>query len=118
MRYPEKLLYYFHNRRHAGSLSLAQPNVKQVQIGQPNNREIFSLFVDCREGKISMARFQALGSPALIAAGEFICEWLEQKTIVEITELSPEIILNSLGLTAINTHIAHLIISAIKKLKL
>ncbi len=115
MKYSEALIYYFHHREHAGRLEQTIASVRHAQIGNAENQEVLALYVDYQD-QIVEAKFQATGSVVLIAGGEYICRWLEKKTWADLTKLTPEIILQGLGLTAINIHVANIIIMAIQKL--
>lgn len=113
--YPEKLQHYFHHRVHAGDLSHHATHNYQVQVNGTENFEVLQLSIaygDC----IVEAKFKASGSVALIAGGEFICQWLENKTWEDFSILTPQFILQELGLNQLSVHIAQMIIQAIKKL--
>lgn len=111
----QKLLYYFHERAHGGVLDTSKSSVRRAQSGNAANREILVLFIDYQE-KVIAARFQAAGSVSLIAGGEFICQWLEQKTRQEMMGLTAQFLLESLGLSPLENHIAQLIVTTVKKL--
>ncbi len=114
MKYSSQLQHYFHNRHHGGRLEPAI-TVRSAQAGNAENREVLVLFVEYHD-HIVQARFQASGSIALIAGGEFICEWLENKTWQDLSRLTPELILEALALTKMDIHVANLIIMAVKGL--
>lgn len=115
MKYSEKLLNYFHQRHHAGNLDPAD-NVRRVQVGNADNREVLVLTIAYQGNNIIAAKFQASGSVALIAGGEFICTWLENKTWQDLPSLTPEYILDCLELTKLNIHVANLLATAVKKM--
>lgn len=114
MKYSAQLQHYFHHRDHGGRLDPGI-TVRSAQAGNIENREVLVLFVEYHE-YIVRARFQASGSIALIAGGEFICGWLENKTWQDLSSLTPELILEALALRKIDIHIANLIVTAVKKL--
>jgi NifU-like protein involved in Fe-S cluster formation len=115
MKYPSQLQHYFHHRHHGGRLEPAV-NVRSAQVGNADNGEVLVLFVEYHEC-IVRARFQASGSIAVIAGGEFICEWLENKTWQDLSSLTPELILEALALTKTDIHVANLIATAVNKLR-
>ena len=116
MKYPSQLQHYFHHRDHGGRLDPGIA-VRSAQVGNIENGEVLVLFVKYHE-YIVQARFQASGSIALIAGGEFICGWLENKTWQDLSRLTPELILEALALTKTDIHVANLIVMAVKKLLL
>ena len=116
MKYPAQLLYYFQHRNHGGRLDLTDPTVQYVQAGNQQNGEMVKLYVRYQNHRVETAKFQAASSVALIAAAEFICVWLEKKTYQDLALLTHQSILQELGLTELNIHIANLIIIAVKQL--
>lgn len=115
MKYSPQLLEYFHNRTHAGRLDRNATDVYFAQSGHPENQEIFALYIQYNQ-QIEAVKFQAAGSVMIIAAGEFICRWLQGKTWVNLKELSCEFILNSLNLSTLNTPTAQLVLLTIQKI--
>jgi NifU-like protein involved in Fe-S cluster formation len=117
MKYPPQLLHYFHHRAHAGFIDPVLPGFCQSQVGSAENRDVLTLTVEYRQRIIVQAKFQAGGSIALIAAGEFICGWLEQKSWQDLQLLTAEWVLENLGLAKTYLHIGHLIVIAVNKLQ-
>ncbi len=116
MKYPAPLLHYFHHRQHAGQLDTTNPYVQYVRVGHPQNEEVIDLYVHFHQNRVKIAKFQAASSVTLIAAAEFICGWLEGKSHQEIALLNPQLILQELGLTDLNIHIANLMMMAVRQL--
>jgi nitrogen fixation NifU-like protein len=116
MRYSKKLLNYFHNTEHAGVLSIAEKDIFTAKIGHAENLEMLELYFKILNQKVVQARFKACGSPALIAAVEYICGWVEGKTLDEIKKLQHQDILTELGLTSLHLHTAAFILSAVFKI--
>lgn len=109
MRYSNEVLDYFLDTQHAGILQEADPKVKQGEIGTREQGYLFRLYVRYDHTKIKEAKFQAYGSVAAIAACEYVCRWLENKTFEEAKQLTAIQIQTALNLSAFETHAALLI---------
>lgn len=115
MKYSPQLLEYFRNRTHAGRLDCNHAQVYFAQTGQPENQEIFALYVEYQTCLVNV-KFQAAGSVALIAAGEFICRWMQRKTVAELENLNHTFILEQLNLSTLNIPAIQLILLTLKKI--
>ena len=76
---------------------------------------ILRLYLCCQQGKIKEARFQAYGSVIVIAATEYICRWIEGKTVGAARELQAKQIQQALGLSTLEMHAAILVENLISK---
>lgn len=114
MRYSQVLLNYFHNRIHGGQIAAGSEHLRVSQVGH-EDQEVLVLYI-LFEKTVLTARFKAFGSVELIAAGEFICTWLENKDEMAIRNLSTEMILTGLGLGSLKIHIANLVLQAVQQL--
>lgn len=112
-KYPQILLDYFHHLEHAGTIPSAR-NVLIAEEGTEQQGEIIRLYLAVSDDIITDANFKSFGSVALIAGCEFICRWLEGKSIKQALEITPEYILKELQLTSYHKHIAVLIVQTVK----
>ena len=116
MKYSEQVLTYFYNTNHAGLLDVNDPAVLFSKVGSADNGDLLELYVQCRRNVVMKASFRAYGSVAMIAAGEFICRWLQGKKLDEMVSLTHDKVLQALDLSIIKIHIATLVCSAIMKI--
>ncbi len=114
MKYPQKLLNFFHDRKHGGEIAQGSEYLRTSLVGH-ENQEILVLYVIYEE-KVLRAQFQAFGSVELLAAAEFICTWLEDKNETQIRNLNTQMILQTLELGNLKVHIANLVLKAVQQL--
>lgn len=116
MQYSTQLLECFDRTSHAGALNISSDHVRHTRVGCMHNGEVLDLYLLILENRIQNASFLAHGSPALIACAEFLCEWLLQKTMAEVSNLTPALLLAALELPKTRIHVASLCLSAVEKL--
>lgn len=104
MDYSPQIWERFRDPRHAGRLSGA--DVVCGESRTPASKAVLRLQVRLAEGRIQAARFQALGCPSTIAAGDWLCEWLEGKTLSEAKLLSAGSVGDALTLAPVRRHCA------------
>lgn len=115
MQYSEKLFEYFHMTPHA-ILQEEPVHMYCVEVGHIDNSDVFKLFLQIENNLILKAGFKAHGSPVLIAMAEYLCCWVENKSIDEVIQVQHEDLLKELGLTNLHVHIAALILSAMREI--
>lgn len=114
-RYSEAVLSYFFDAKHVGIIEPAA-DVFSVQVGQVKNGEVIEFYFKLHDQTIIMTRFKAYGSPATIAACEFVCRFLEHKTLQQARTLTANEIIDALQLSSFKIHVAALVVTAIQKL--
>jgi NifU-like protein involved in Fe-S cluster formation len=102
----------FRAPRHAGVLDGA--GVCMGEARTPASKAVLRLFLDIGQGRIRAARFQALGCPSSIAAGDWLCEWLEQRSVSEAARLTVAELAEALALAAERRHCAVLAEDALR----
>jgi NifU-like protein involved in Fe-S cluster formation len=112
MKYSTELLHYFDHTEHAGTITKAD-NVTIVTQGLSDNQEVIELSLQWNHNTISQARFRAYGTPALIAAAQWLCQWLEGKSLSDAIRLDRSQILHALLLSPVQVHVAQLLCSAV-----
>jgi NifU-like protein involved in Fe-S cluster formation len=116
MLYSVELLHYFHNVRHAGTLDTQDPAVLYAEIINEKEGIALALFIRNEHHQITQAKFQATGSPAIIAACEFVCGYLENKDLTQAKQLSTPVIMQALKLSPLQNHTAVLVIRLVNSL--
>ncbi len=114
-RHSELLLKYFRNPAHAGALDINLPHIFSAKLKSADQSEVVELYLEINENKILKAKFKAAGSVAIIAGAEFLCEYVINKNMTEINQLTAECILKQLGLTTLKIHTAQLLILVLHK---
>ena len=112
-KYSEKLLNHFHYTSHQGRLDLALPDVFTSKAGSIDNQDVLQLFLQINNNLIVQARFLAIGSVAVIGGAQWLCEFIEGKTIANAKHLSIHEILKSLALPSVKIHVAQLLLAAL-----
>lgn len=107
MKYSPAFRDYFMQTLHAGQLNGQHVVIRKHQSANPFDQ--FTLYLEVVDTTIKQAHFESSSTPALIAAGEYVCRWLENKSLVEAAGLQKEQILQELGLDQHFIHIADLI---------
>lgn len=113
MNYSAKVLHYFTQTPHAGSLAGSE-NVGVGEAGSSSTPDLIRFFVHIENDCIKIVRFQANGSVVTIACAEFLAQWCEHKPLSELKNLNPEFIMESLEIPALKIHSARLAIDALK----
>ncbi len=103
---------YFFRRQH---VFRGEDYNAHALIGNLNVGDVLELYLQIENEVINSAYCKAYGSVAVIAMGEYTCEWLVGKTIAELDTLSVEHLLKALDLQLTRIHIASMAIAAIKQ---
>jgi nitrogen fixation NifU-like protein len=112
MRYSEKFLNYFYQSQHVGCLK--GPGVKKITVGSVDQGDLLELYLLIDDRRvIQQARFKAYGSAVLIAGSEYICSYLEGKTVEQGRALSSGQLLKDLQLPPLKIHTATLLARAL-----
>ncbi len=104
MRHSQQTLRYFYKTDHAGVLDRQDGVIKQASLGTAEQGDVLQLYLAVENSQILVARFQAYGSVALIAGGEYICCFLEGKSFAQALALKAKDILKALGLSDLKIH--------------
>ncbi len=111
-QYSPEVWRRFRAPRHAGTLD--GPAVCRGEARTPASKAVLRLSVEIGQGRIRAARFQALGCPSSIAAGDWLCEWLEQRGVSEALRLTAAELAGALALAAERRHCAVLAEDALR----
>lgn len=93
--YNDTITELFLNPSHAGHLADAN---KTFRAGTPGQSDVLELQLKIDHHCIKQARFKASGKMTTIAAGEYLCQWLENKMLHETTGLNSQQIIEALQL--------------------
>lgn len=105
---------YFFDIRHAGELDQNDKNVFCAEVGSEKQNNLLRLYVRCENQQIVDAKFQALGTPAVMASCEYVCRWLVDKTLTEAKQLTVLQIMQSLEMSSLQNHVAVLVERLVK----
>lgn len=72
----------------------------------PASNAVLCLSVTVAQDRIRQARFMALGCPSTIAAGEWLCEWLEGREVSEALRFSSTRLEQALALAPVRRYCA------------
>ncbi|HXH04333.1 MAG TPA: iron-sulfur cluster assembly scaffold protein [Candidatus Competibacteraceae bacterium] len=99
-RYSAAVRERFREPRHAGALA-AGPATLTVRAGDLAEGRVLELSLRMTDaGRIAAARFRAYGCPATIAAGDWLCEWLQGRSLEEAAQFRARELERALALPA------------------
>src|SRR5690349_17808896 len=109
--YSQRLLDHFQNPRNVGELD---PPAVTVEVSNPACGDILRLSVRF-EGEVAVeARYKTRGCTASIAAGSALTEWMLGKTRVELANIKPAAVEDTVGeLAAESKHAAVLCVEGV-----
>lgn len=112
-KYSPLVLRYFHHTPHQGRLDTLEPNVVSASVGLDENQDVLALFLLIEQGCVIDAKFLAQGSVAIIAGGEWLCDYVVGKNCNDLESLTVGYILEQLALPRVKVHVASLLCNAL-----
>ena len=110
MRYSDDVLRRVRQPERAGSLDGA--HVGTGEVGTLDEGTVVRIQVRRSGDRIAEARFKVFGCSAAIASASLVAEWLEGAPIAEASGMTPERVVQVLGLPAERQHVARLAVTA------
>ncbi len=107
MNYSARFLHYFSQTDHAGRIE--REGAITIRNESINPFDQFCLYVVIEQDCIKEVAFESSSTPVLIAAGEYISRWLENKSLQEAIGLQKEQILQELDLDRRHVYAADLV---------
>lgn len=115
MSYSEIFLQYFNRLDHAGDNFNPESGGVSAQVGCIASEDCVRLSLLLKDGVIQNAHFKAAGMPMMFAAAEFLCRWVQGRTIAECVEnLSHTLVLEALEMSAHYIHNVKLVCDCFK----
>lgn len=112
MDYSPQIWERFRRPRYAGILDGAGTVCGESRT--PASKAVLRLEMKVAEGRIREARFLALGCPSTIATADWLCEWLEHRTLEDAMTLNVTTLAEALALTPVRRHCAVLAEDALR----
>jgi NifU-like protein involved in Fe-S cluster formation len=110
VRYSEEVLRRVRNPQRAGSLE--GDHVGTGEVGTLDEGTVMRIQVRREGDRIAEARFKVFGCSAAIASASFVAEWLEGAAMNEAATLTPERVVQELGLAEEREHVARMAVEA------
>ena len=110
MRYSDEVLNRVREPKRAGSLDGEQ--VGTGEVGTLDEGTVVRIQVRKSGDRIAEARFKVFGCSAAIASASLVAEWLEGAPLAEAARLTPERVVQALGLPAERHHVARMAVEA------
>ena len=83
--------------RHVGVLDETIPFVVHYRSAQQNDTAVIDFYIQCNEHKkIIKAFFKTNGNPYLIAAMEWLCRSIEEKSLDEVSAFNYQVLIREL----------------------
>jgi nitrogen fixation protein NifU and related proteins len=83
--YSPRVRELFANLKHAGSLTTGT-TVSSAMVGSREQGASVQLFVDVRDARVLSVRYQAYGCPHFLAACESLAQWMDGRTVSELSQ--------------------------------
>jgi NifU-like protein involved in Fe-S cluster formation len=99
---------------HAGELTGA--DVRSTSAGNPGQSDVVQLQIIVKNDNITQACFKAHGAMTTIAAAEYLCQQIQNKTIQKAANIGSHQIKIAMDLPAHHLSSAHLVTEAWQKL--
>jgi NifU-like protein involved in Fe-S cluster formation len=110
VRYSDEVLSRVRNPQRVGTLDGA--HVGTGEVGTLDEGTMVRIQVRTSCDRIAEARFKVFGCSVAIASASLVAEWLEGAAIAEATQLTPERVVQALGLPAERHHVARMAVEA------
>lgn len=113
--YSPAVQQHFRHPHNVGSFPAQFPRVGRGRAGQASTGGVMQLQVQVNDsGIICDTRFRAYGCGATIAAGSYVSQWLQGKTLEQAATLSTQQVVQALDLPPVKVHCAMLVEDALK----
>jgi len=114
MAYSKKIIDYFNNPKHIGSMNSKSPDVGTGLVGAPACGDVMKLQIRVKNNIIEDAKFKTFGCGSAIASSEYAAERIIGKTVEEAGKITNKEIATHLKLPPIKLHCSMLSEDAIK----
>ncbi|MEO7156724.1 MAG: iron-sulfur cluster assembly scaffold protein [Vicinamibacterales bacterium] len=110
MRYSAEVLRRVRELARAGSLE--GDHVGTGEVGTLDAGTVVRIQVKTEGDRIAQARFKVFGCSAAIASASLVAEWLELASIGDAKQLTPDRVVQQLGLAPERVHVAQMAVEA------
>jgi nitrogen fixation NifU-like protein len=111
--YSPFVIDHFQNPRNVGELSDANA---QASVTNPVCGDVLQLMLKITDGRIVEVGFKTFGCEAAIAASSLLTEMVKGKTLLDVQDITPEVITTALGgLPKVKLHASALAEEALKE---
>ena len=109
------LIRGFHQPLHVLAEATDRTDYRVVRVGTEVNGQLLTLYSLIHNDCFMRVRFKALGSSTFIASVEYMCAYLEGRSINDLADFLSFSILEEQGLDSKHQHVAVLIDQAIRQ---
>lgn len=110
MRYSDEVLRRVRELQRAGSLE--GDHVGTGEVGTLDDGTVVRIQLKTDGERIAQARFKVFGCSAAIASASLVAEWLESASIGDAKQLTPERVVQHLGLAPERVDVARMAVEA------
>jgi nitrogen fixation NifU-like protein len=107
--YNERIMHYLHQDQRIGTLDEALPNVSAIHRQHPASLTRCSLYFALEQESVSAVKYKVYGCGITIASMAWVAEFVENKTVAEITALTLEDIITALEIPKAKHHCAMMV---------
>mmetsp|Transcript_37339 Transcript_37339/g.48309 ORF Transcript_37339/g.48309 Transcript_37339/m.48309 type:complete len:151 (-) Transcript_37339:237-689(-) len=113
--YHDNIIQHFENPRNVGSLDKSASDVGTGLVGAPACGDVMKLQIKVDEnGVITESKFKTFGCGSAIASSSLATEWIQGKTLDEVSSIKNKDIAGYLKLPPVKLHCSMLAEDAIK----
>jgi Fe-S cluster assembly scaffold IscU len=113
-KYHKNIINHFENPRNVGSFPRGELNVFTGLVGAPACGDVMKLELKIENNTVTDCKFKTFGCGSAIAASSYATEWVKNKTIEEVENITNKDIANHLNLPPVKLHCSMLAEDAIK----
>jgi iron-sulfur cluster assembly enzyme ISCU, mitochondrial len=112
--YHKNVIDHYENPRNVGSLDSTKPSVGTGLVGAPACGDVMKLQIEVVDDIIVNSKFKTFGCGSAIASSSLATDWIQNKNIDEVCNISNQDIAKHLKLPPVKLHCSMLAEDAIK----
>ena len=113
-KYHKKIIEYFENPRNIGSFKKGEANIFTGLVGAPACGDIMKIELKIEDDKVIDCKHKVFGCGSAISASSYATEWIKNKTVKEVEQITNKDIAKHLNLPPVKLHCSMLAEDAIK----
>ena len=113
-KYHKKIIEHFENPRNIGSFKKGEANIFTGLVGAPACGDVMKIELKIEDDKVVDCKHKVFGCGSAISASSFATEWIKNKTVEEVEQITNKDIAKHLNLPPVKLHCSMLAEDAIK----
>ena len=113
-KYHKKIIEHFENPRNIGSFKKGEHNIFTGLVGAPACGDVMKIELKIEDDKVVDCKHKVFGCGSAISASSYATEWIKNKTVEEVEQITNKDIAKHLNLPPVKLHCSMLAEDAIK----